>query len=228
MTSVSTSRRVLETAFLGTVPYDEAVAMQEARREAVIGKAAPDALLMLEHPHVFTVGRNASESDVLADASWLESRSVSVARSSRGGQVTYHGPGQLVGYPIVDLSPDRQDIRRYVRDLQEVLLRTLGHFGIEAKPRRAQPEIGVWVGERKVASIGVHIRKWVTLHGFALNVSTDLSFFDGIVACGLDRVEMASIESLTGRTPPLPEVAEVVGGHFAEVFDRSSVPEALR
>jgi lipoyl(octanoyl) transferase len=210
----------LEAVFLGRVPYAEAVEMQEERRRAVIAGEAREALFLLEHPHVFTIGRNAGAADVRAAPEWLREHTVTVAESSRGGQVTYHGPGQLVGYPIVDLDPDRRDLRRYVRDLQEVLVRTLADYEIEAEPRRAQPEIGVWAGRRKVASIGVHIRRWVTMHGFALNVTTDLSFFGGIVACGLHGVEMASIASLTDRRPALSEVAGRAAAHFADVFDR--------
>lgn len=214
------SAPALEASFLGRVGYREGVALQEARRRAVIAGAAPEALLLLEHPHVFTVGRNASAADVLADPQWLRAHEVTVVETSRGGQVTYHGPGQLVGYPIIDLDPDRRDVRRYVRDLQQVLVRALADFGVEAKARRAEPEIGVWVGERKVASLGVHIRRWVTMHGFALNVTTDLDFFRAIVPCGLRQVEMASVASLTGARPSLEMVAGVVAGHFAAVFDR--------
>ncbi|HEV2846782.1 MAG TPA: lipoyl(octanoyl) transferase LipB, partial [Thermoanaerobaculia bacterium] len=145
------------------------------------------------------------------------------AESDRGGQVTYHGPGQLVGYPIVNLSPDRRDVRRYVRDLQEVLIRTLADYGVAAEPRDGQAFIGVWVGEEKIASIGVHLSRWITTHGFALNVSTDLSFFTGIIPCGLDQVRMTSVERLTGKAPSLPEIAAVCARHFGEVFGRELV-----
>ncbi len=178
-----------------------------------------EALFLLEHEPVFTLGRNANAADVLAPAAWLETRGVEVHESSRGGQVTYHGPGQLVGYPIIDLNPDRRDVRRYVGDLESVLVRTLGEFGIEAEGRSGS-EVGVWVGGSKIASIGVHLRKWVTLHGFALNVSTDLEHYQGIVACGLEGVRMISIERLLGSAPDLPELARRVAGHFADVFDR--------
>lgn len=213
----------LEVAFLGRLGYAEAVELQEERRRAVIAGDAPEALYLLEHPPVFTVGRNARGADVRASAEWLRAHEVTVAETSRGGQVTYHGPGQLVGYPIVDLDPDRRDLRRYVRDLQEVLVRTLADYGVEAEARRTQPEIGVWAGSRKVASIGVHIRRWVTMHGFALNVSTELELFEGIVPCGLREVEMASIASLTGRRPELIDVAARAAAHFGEVFERQIV-----
>lgn len=221
---MSSSRRTLRAGYLGTVPYTEAEALQRRIRAAVKDGSGPEHLLLLEHPHVFTLGRNADGSDVLAPRAWLEAQGVEVHECDRGGQVTYHGPGQLVGYPIVDLDPDRRDLRRYVRDLQEVLIRTLGDFGLNARRREGKDFIGVWVGDAKIASIGVHVSRWVTTHGFALNVSTDLSWFGRIVPCGLSRVEMASIESLTGRTVPVPEVAETLTGHFADVFGRELAP----
>jgi lipoyl(octanoyl) transferase len=138
--------------------------------------------------------------------------------------VTYHGPGQLVGYPIIDLDPDRRDLRRYVRDLQGVLVETLARFGVEAHARGEQAWIGVWVGERKIASLGVHVSRWLTTHGFALNVTTDLSYFAGIVPCGLPQIELCSIESLTGERPALSTVAEVCARVFAETFDRELAP----
>lgn len=182
-------------------------------------------LLLLEHPHVYTLGRNAEESDVTASPEWLAEHEVEVARCDRGGQVTYHGPGQLVGYPILNLDPDRRDVGRYVRDLQEVLVRTLADYGIEAEGR-SEPGIGVWVGDAKIASIGVHLKRWVTTHGFALNVTTELSMFAGIVACGLDQVRMTSIATLTGNAPPLQQVGRRCGRHFAAVFERALATSA--
>jgi lipoyl(octanoyl) transferase len=179
-------------------------------------------LLLLEHPPVYTLGRNAQQGDIRLDEAALRRRGIEVHATDRGGQVTYHGPGQLVGYPILDLRPDRQDVRRYVRDLEEVLVRTLGDFGVTAEGR-ASPFVGVWAGQRKVASIGVHLSRWLTTHGFALNVSTDLSSFGGIVPCGLPGVEMASISSLAGGSPELADVARVCAGHFSQVFQRRLV-----
>ena len=181
-------------------------------------------LLLLEHPHVYTLGRSASRTDVLLDREALEGRSVDVVESDRGGQVTYHGPGQLVGYPIIDLNPDRRDVRQYVRDLQTVLVRTLRRFGVAAEGRSEQALIGVWAGERKIASIGVHLSRWITTHGFALNVSTDLSYFGGIVACGLPSVRTTSIAELTGDAPTLSDVAGVCSEEFAGVFERRLEP----
>ena len=144
--------------------------------------------------------------------------------TDRGGQVTFHGPGQLVGYPILDLNPDRRDIRRYVRDLQEVLVRTVAEFGIVAEGGVAE-RIGVWVGGRKIASIGVHLSRWRTTHGFALNVAPDLALFGGIVACGMPAVDMTSIARETATTPALEEVASRLRVHFGAVFERQLVAD---
>ncbi|MFP5286338.1 MAG: lipoyl(octanoyl) transferase LipB [Thermoanaerobaculia bacterium] len=217
--------RPLHWSWLGRVPYAEAVELQHSARQAIRTGEGPERFLLLEHPHVYTLGRNADSADILAGGEWLRARGIEVAECNRGGQVTYHGPGQLVGYPVVDLNPDRRDIRRYVRDLQEVLIRTLAEHGVEARPGEQQALIGVWVGERKIASIGVHLSRWITTHGFALNVSTDLSYFSGIIPCGLDQVEMTSIERLTGEAPSLPEIAAVCARHFGEVFGRGLVDD---
>jgi lipoyl(octanoyl) transferase len=212
--------RALHWSYLGRVPYGEAVELQLAVRDALKSGDGPERFLLLEHPHVYTLGRNADRSDVLREG-------VEVAECDRGGQVTYHGPGQLVGYPIVNLSPDRRDIRRYVRDLQEALIRTLAGYGIEGRPGEEAAFIGVWAGERKIASIGVHLSRWITTHGFALNVSTDLSYFSGIIPCGLTQVEMTSIEQLTGpigkTTPALPDVAAGCARHLAAILGREPV-----
>lgn len=220
------ARRPLHWDFLGRIPYAEAVAIQHAVRDAVKRGEGPEHLLLLEHPHVYTLGRNADGGDVLASPEWLKARGVEIAECDRGGQVTYHGPGQLVGYPIVNLSPDRRDIRRYVHDLQEVLVRTLADFGVAAEGREEQALIGVWAGEEKIASIGVHLSRWITTHGFALNVSTDLSYFSGIIPCGLHQVRMTSVERILGKAPALPEVAAACAGHFARIFDREPVVAA--
>ena len=222
-------RRPLHWTWMGRVPYAQGVELQHAARDAVRRGEGPERLLLLEHPHVYTLGRNADRADVLAGSDWLRARGIEVAECNRGGQVTYHGPGQLVGYPVVDLSPDRRDVRRYVRDLQEVLIRTLAGClagsGVEARPGEEQALIGVWAGKGKIASIGVHLSRWITTHGFALNVSTDLSYFGGIIPCGLDQVEMTSIERLTGTAPTLSDIAAVCARHFGEVFVRELVDD---
>lgn len=224
--SIPSHRRQLHWDFLGRIPYQEAVVLQLDVREAVKRGTGPERLLLLEHPPVYTLGRNASAADILAGSEWLAARGIEVAECDRGGQVTYHGPGQLVGYPILNLSPDRRDVRRYVRDLQEALIRTLAEYGVHAKPRDGQAFVGVWAGEDKIASIGVHLSRWVTTHGFALNVSTDLADFAGIIPCGLRGIGLTSVERLTGRAPSLPEIAAVCARHFGEIFDRELVVEA--
>ena len=215
--------RTVRWSFLGRVPYFQGEALQRAARAAV--KQGEDGeeterFFLLEHPNVYTLGRNASPADILASPAWLAERGFEVVECDRGGQVTYHGPGQLVGYPVLNLSPDRRDIRRYVRDLEEVLIRTLADFGVAAGRREGQEHIGIWVGEAKVASIGVHLSRWITTHGFALNVTTDLGLFAGIIPCGLSQVRMTSIAAETGRAPTLAEVAARAAAHFGVVFDR--------
>jgi lipoyl(octanoyl) transferase len=218
-------RRVVHWSYLGRLAYAEATELQLAVREELAAGRGPERLLLLEHPHVYTLGRNASDADIRWPAVRLQERGVEIAATDRGGQVTYHGPGQLVGYPILDLNPDRRDLRRYVRDLQEVLVRTLADYGIGAAGGE-RDKIGVWVGQRKVASIGIHLARWRTTHGFALNVDPDLAFFGGIVACGLPGVEMTSIARERGRAPALPEVAGRLVEHFAERFERDLVADA--
>ncbi len=218
-----TNQRALEWSYLGRLDFSRAMALQEHRRERLRSGEANEALILLEHPHVYTLGRNASRSDILANPDWLRARGVEVVECDRGGQVTYHGPGQLVGYPILDLSPDRRDLRRYVRDLQEVLVRVLAEIGLSAESRSQSPEIGVWVKGRKIASLGVHVSRWITTHGFALNVSPDLSYFTSIVPCGLQGVEMTSVNQLTGAEWPLGELADLCARCLAEVFQRRPV-----
>ncbi|MDX1997517.1 MAG: lipoyl(octanoyl) transferase LipB [Thermoanaerobaculia bacterium] len=216
--------RTTEWAFLGRVPYAEGLALQQVTAAGLKRGDGPERLLLLEHPPVFTLGRNASEADIVAPREWLEAQGIEVHETNRGGEVTYHGPGQLVGYPILNLNPDRRDIRRYVRDLQEVLIRTLADFGVTAFRHEAPGHIGVWVREGKIASIGVHLSRWVTTHGFALNVTTDLGHFGGIVPCGLVGVRMVALSELVAEAPSLEAVAARVVHHFGPVFDRQVVP----
>ncbi len=222
---MTSAGRETHWSWLGRVAYPRAFEMQIAAREALRRGEGPERLLLLEHPHVYTLGRNASAADVLLSERELAEKGVEVAVTDRGGQVTYHGPGQLVGYPILDLAPDRRDLRRYVRDLQETLVELLAGYGIGARGGEGE-RIGVWVGERKVASIGIHLSRWLTTHGFALNVAPELGLFGGIVACGLAGVEMTSIARETGATPPLAEVAERFVDGFARRFGREMVADA--
>jgi lipoyl(octanoyl) transferase len=212
-------------SYLGRVPYARALAVQLAVREALRRGAGPERLLLLEHPPTYTLGRNAGEREVVAGADWLRQRGIEIHECDRGGQATYHGPGQLVGYPILDLAPDRRDVRRYVRDLQEVLVRTLAELGVAAAPRPA-PEIGVWVGEAKIASLGVHLSRWLTTHGFALNVATDLDFFGTIVPCGIRDHAVGSLSGELGRSVTVAEAAASAVRSFERVFEMEVVSYA--
>ncbi len=215
----------IRAAWLGRVGYGRGVELQERIRRGILENDpdAMDSLLLLEHPPTYTVGRNCAGGDVLAAPEWLEQRGITVAECDRGGRATYHGPGQLVGYPVIDLRPDRRNVRAYVRDLQEALVRTLAAFDVAAVGGEERERIGVWVGRRKIASIGIHLRRWVTTHGFALNVTTDLADFAGILSCGFDAGVMTSIEELTGRRPGLEDVAGCCAENFARVFERRLV-----
>ncbi len=200
---------------LGRVEYGAALEIQKQVSDAVKASEQPDTLLLLEHPHTLTVGRRGDSSAVLFPAELLAARGVTVFETNRGGKVTYHGLGQLVGYPIINLSPDRKDVHRYVRDLEEVLIRTLADFGIHSF--RIEGLTGVHTARGKVAAIGVHISRWVTTHGLALNVNTDLSFFSLIIAC--DGEQVTSMDDLLGHEVSMAEVEDRLATRFAEVFE---------
>jgi lipoyl(octanoyl) transferase len=215
--------RTIEVHRLGAVPYGDALELQKHLVELRKSNEIPDQLLLLEHPPVITLGvktRN-DRSHVVASAETLDEEGVEIFESGRGGDVTYHGPGQLVGYPIIDLRPDRCDVHRYVRDLEEVLIRVAAEFGVAAG--RSPGLTGVWLGDEKLAAIGVRIAKWVTSHGFALNVSTNLAHFNLIVPCGIAGKGVTSLERLTRRSVDMDEVADVTANVFASLFDRSPV-----
>jgi lipoyl(octanoyl) transferase len=211
--------RRLKVRRLGRVEYGAAYRVQKETEAAVRDRREPDTLLLVEHPHVLTVGRRATPDLILAPPEILEARGVSVYEANRGGKMTYHGLGQVVGYPVVNLSPDREDVHKYVRDLEEVLIRAMADFRIEAF--RLKGLTGVHTARGKVAAIGVHIARWVTTHGFALNVNTDLSYFNLIVACEGEPV--TSMKEILGRELPLAEVEERVIARFAEVFESTEV-----
>jgi lipoyl(octanoyl) transferase len=212
------SRPEVEVRRLGLIPYADALALQrelvEARRAGRVG----DLLLLVEHPHVLTLGvrGDGGRSHILASAETLAARSVDVHETGRGGDITYHGPGQLVGYPIIDLKPDRCDVHRYVRDLEDVLIRVAADYDIEAC--RVPGLTGVWVGASKLAAIGVRIARWVTSHGFALNVTTDLEYFNLIVPCGIADRGVTSLAMLLGREIDRREVEDRLIRHFGDVF----------
>lgn len=189
-------------------------ALAEDRRAGRVG----DLLLLVEHPDVITLGvrGDGGRSHILATPDTLEARDIEVLETGRGGDITYHGPGQIVGYPIIDLNPDRRDVHRYVRDLEDVLIRTMDDYGIAAG--RVEGLTGVWVGREKIAAIGVRIARWITSHGFALNVTTDLDYFDLIVPCGIADRGVTSVARLLGHPLDRREVEDRVITHFGAVF----------
>ena len=204
----------LQVERLGRIDYAAALEIQKRTERAVLTGQQPDTLLLLEHPHTLTLGRRSAADGVLASEEDLSARTIQVFATNRGGKTTYHGLGQLVGYPIIKLSPDREDVHRYVRDLEEVLIRTMRDFGIEAF--RLKGLTGAHTERGKIAAIGVHIARWVTTHGFALNVNTDLSYFNLIVPCEGEPV--TSMSELLGRELALTEVEDRIVERFAEVF----------
>ena len=205
---------------LGLVDYETALAIQKKTELAVKTGIQPDTLLLLEHPHTLTIGRRGDSSSILLDPEQLKARNVTLFETNRGGKVTYHGLGQVVGYPIINLSPDREDVHRYVRDLEEVLIRTMSDFGINAF--RIEGLTGVHTERGKVAAIGVHIARWITTHGFALNVNTDLSYFNFIIACEGEPV--TSMEELLGCETELSVVEDRIVANFADVFSYQCHP----
>jgi lipoate-protein ligase B len=202
---------------LGRVPYAEALALQEELRDALLDGRGPDTVLLLEHPDVVTLGRSTRDSSLPAGEAGLRAAGYEVARVARGGDATWHGPGQLVGYPIVNLARRAPDVHAYLRQLEQVLIDTLADFGIHGERREGYT--GVWLDERrKIASIGIGLRRWVTLHGFALNVACDLGRFGAIVPCGLTGVEMVDMRGVLGREVDLASVRARVGAHLRKAF----------
>ncbi len=215
--------RSLKVERLGRVEYGAALEIQKQTERAVLTNEQPDTLLLLEHPHTLTLGRRSAANGILASDELLRARGVTVFETNRGGKTTYHGLGQLVGYPIINLSPNREDVYRYVRDLEEVLMRTMNDFGIASF--RIPGLTGVHTERGKVAAIGVHIARWITTHGFAFNVNTDLSYFDLIIACEGEPV--TSMKELLGREVEMREVEDRIVERFAEVLEMEIIGEAM-
>jgi len=208
------TQRTLKVRRLGRLEYGAAYRIQKETEVSVKAGAQGDTLLLVEHPHVLTVGRRATRASIFASEEELQARGVAVHESNRGGKLTYHGLGQLVGYPVINLSPEREDVHRYVRDIEEMLIRALSDFRIDAF--RIEGLTGVHTAAGKVAAIGVHISRWVTTHGFALNVNTDLDYFQLILACEGEPV--TSMREILGRDLPLAQVGDRVVARFSGVF----------
>jgi len=205
----------MEFADLGTVTFVEGLRIQERTVRGVLDGSHKETVYLLEHPHVFTAGRSAKATNLLAVADW-DGKPITLVEINRGGDVTYHGPGQLVGYPHLDLRERGRDVHRFLRQIEEVLIRAAATFGVTGTRRAGFT--GVWTEKGKLASIGVGVRGWVTMHGFAFNVNTDLRYFQLINPCGIADCPMVSLASLLGRTIDMGEVKEVVKREFAEVF----------
>jgi lipoyl(octanoyl) transferase len=215
--------RPLEVRRLGLVSYADGLELQRGLVEERKADRIPDTLLLLQHPHVLTVGvKKDGRSHILATPDRLASLGVEVFETGRGGDVTYHGPGQLVGYPILDLNPDRRDVHKYVRDLEEVMIGVCADYGLDAG--RSKGFSGTWINDAKIGAIGVRISRWITSHGFAFNVETDVNFFNLIVPCGIADRGVTSLQALLGQAPPMSEVEDRIVRHFAAVFARELSP----
>ncbi len=221
--SLSGSRKTCyAVSFQERLDYESALELQLRICELKKTGFVPDVLLLLEHPPVITLGRNGNWHNLVVSEETLRARGVSRHQADRGGDITFHGPGQLVGYPLLKLEPHEQDTHRYMRKLEETIICVLGEFGIQAG--REEKLTGVWTNAGKICAMGVHISRWVTRHGFALNVNTDLSYYDLIVPCGLVGKQVHSMQKALGREVELREVAEKLTGHFGQVFERDMVP----
>jgi lipoyl(octanoyl) transferase len=215
--STRITEKICELILLDTVPYESAVAMQESYADSVASNREPEKFILLQHPHVITLGRGFHQENLLFTKQWLQELGVAVEESGRGGDVTYHGPGQIVGYPILNIS-DQPDLHLYLRNLEELMIRCVADFGIEA--HREPGMTGAWVGSEKIGAIGVRVSRWVTSHGFALNVNTDLHYFDYIVPCGIRQYGVTSLEKLLEREVKIADVQDSLVTHFQAIFHR--------
>jgi lipoyl(octanoyl) transferase len=214
--------RQLDLRRPGLVSYQDALTLQRALVEDRRAGRIPDTLLLLQHPPVITLGvkGDGGRSNVIADPARLSQLGIEISETGRGGDVTYHGPGQVVGYPILDLRPDRCDVHRYVRDLEEVMIRVCGEFGVTAG--RVAGLTGTWIEGAKIGAIGIRISRWITSHGFAFNVSTNLEHFNLIVPCGISGRGVTSLDRATGQTIPIHAVEDAIVRHFCRVFQREA------
>lgn len=200
------------------LPYDQAVILQESYVDAIAAGKEPEKLILLQHPPVITLGRGFHAQNLLFTAEWLRERGIAVEESGRGGDVTYHGPGQVVGYPLLNIK-DSPDLHRHLRDLEELMIRCAADFGIEAG--RKTGLTGAWVGDEKIGAIGVRVTRWITSHGFAFNVNTDLSHFEYIVPCGIREHGVTSLQKILGREVPIRDVHQSLIHHFEQIFHRA-------
>jgi len=224
------TNRYLSYCDLGLIDYKEAWDLQKETFELRYNKKIPDILFLLEHPHTYTLGKVADKNNLISPAEFLKENNISVYDIDRGGDITYHGPGQIVGYPIIDLNEWLNDTHKYLRALEEVIIRVCAEYGITGI--RDPKYTGVWIENRKIAAIGIKVSRWITMHGFAFNINTDLSLFSGIIPCGISDKEVTSLEKETGKKIKIEEVKSLLVKNFKEVFsyEKTNVlsQEALR
>ena len=204
---------------LGVIDYKDAWDLQKKLFNSRYQKEIDDTLLLLEHPHTYTLGKTADRKNLIAEDKFLDQNKISVYDIDRGGDITYHGPGQIVGYPIIDLTGWQEDTHKYLRALEEIIINTCAEYNITAG--RDKEYTGVWVGDKKIAAIGIKVTRWITMHGFAFNVNTDLSLFDGIIPCGIKGKKVTSIQNELSRTIDVNEVKSIILKNFTEVFEYS-------
>jgi len=211
--------KILTYCDLGTIDYKDAWDLQKNLFNSRYKKEINDTLLLLEHPHTYTLGKTADRNNLIAEDKFLNQNKISVYDIDRGGDITYHGPGQIVGYPIINLTGWKKDTHKYLRAIEEVIIKTCAEYNIAAG--RNQEYTGVWVGDKKIAAIGIKVSRWITMHGFAFNVNTDLSLFDGIIPCGIKEKSVTSLQNELGRAIEINEVKTFILEKFTEVFDYS-------
>ena len=216
--------RTFRTVDLGEVPYKDTWDLQAELLKLRSKSLIPDTLLLLEHPNTYTFGKTADRNNLVGNSDFLQKNGISVFEIDRGGDVTYHGPGQLVGYPIIHLTEWYQDTHKYLRALEEAIILTIAEYGITGT--RNSKYTGVWIENRKIAAIGIKVSRWVTMHGFALNVSTNLNLFNGIIPCGISDKEVTSIEKEIGKSVDMQEVKQKFAQHFSEVFSYENRSES--
>jgi lipoyl(octanoyl) transferase len=213
---LETDTRELFYCDLGLIDYNDAWNLQKSTLELRHNKKLPDIIFLLEHPHTYTLGKVADKKNLIGSEDYLTKNKISVYDIDRGGDITYHGPGQIVGYPIIDLTEWESDTHKYLRALEEVIIRTCAYYGI--KGTREPKYTGVWIEDRKIAAIGIKVSRWITMHGFAFNINTDLSLFSGIIPCGISDKEVTSLQKETGRKIDIQEVKSILVKNFKEVF----------
>lgn len=218
--------KILCYADLDFIDYKEAWDLQYRIHENIVSGNAKDHLLLLEHPNTYTLGKTANRSHLVGTDEFLKEKNISVYDIDRGGDITYHGPGQLVGYPIINLGDWHQDTHKYLRALEEVIIRVCAEFGLTGK--RDPKYTGVWIDDRKIAAIGIKVSRWVTMHGFAFNINTDLSLFNGIIPCGISDKEVTSLNKETDKTIEMDLLKSLLLKYFKEVFEYNSIEYVLR